>query len=102
MESRRKAPFMLTRTERIRAGEETPRVRGGTFGGLSRAGPDLAALFRPRSRGITAGETDARLLRDEDAARWNANKTRPAMDAGITGGISLLGVGQPTSGRRGG
>lgn len=96
---------MLTRTERIGAGEGTPLVRGGTFGGLSRVGHGLVALFRSRSRGIAAGETAARPLRGE-RSRWDANKkthpgkTHPDMDAGITGGLSLLGGGQTASGRR--
>jgi hypothetical protein len=101
MESRRKAPFMLTRTERIRVGEGTPRVRGGTPAGLSRVGRGLAALFRSRSREIPAEETYARPLRG-GGVRWDAKEPRPAMDAGITGGISLLGVGQATPERRGG
>ena len=91
---------MLTRTERIGAGEGTPRVRGGTFGGLSRLARGLAHLFRRRSRVIAAGETDAGVSFGEDARR-DANNTRPTMDAGITGGMSLLGGGRTGSGRRG-
>lgn len=78
---------MFTRAGRIRTGEEGPYVPGGTFDRLARVGRGLAAPFLPRARGIPAEETDA----PAGDARWEANSTRPAMDAGITGGVSLVG-----------
>jgi hypothetical protein len=78
---------MFTRAERIRTGEESPYVPGGTSDRLARVGRGLAAAFLPWARGISAEETDA----PAEGARREANSTRPAMDAGITGGMSLVG-----------
>lgn len=115
MKSLGKAPQMPTETERNRTGDGRLRVRGGdlrvgavavpeptarVFGGLSGVGHGLATLFRLWSRGSAAGEGGAQPLGAEGARR-DARKTRPAMDAGITGGMSLLIGGQTQRERRG-
>ncbi len=78
---------MFTGTGRIRTGEEGPYAPGGTFDRLARVGHGLAAPFLPRARGISAEETDP----PAEGARLETNSSRPAMDAGITGGMSLFG-----------
>lgn len=86
-------------TEAERLGTGSPGAKNGTFGGL--AGRSLSALFRARSREIPTAESGARGLPEEGPLR-DAGKPRPAMDAGITGGMSLLVGGQTGPGRRGG
>jgi hypothetical protein len=78
---------MFARTGRIRSGEEGPYAPGGTFDRLARVGRDLAAPFLPRARGFSAEETDP----PAEGVRLETSSSRPAMDAGITGGMSLLG-----------
>jgi hypothetical protein len=91
---------MFTRAGRIGTAGEGPYVPGGTLDRLSRAGRGLAGLFVSRPRGISAGEADVPPA-PAGSARRDANHTSPAMEAGITGGISLLGGGRAGSGRRG-
>jgi len=76
---------------------ETTRQGRRASGRLSRMARGLYAGLVSRSR-VAAGETDTRPLR-EWSPRGRANGLGRAMDAGITGGISLLG-GQAVSERR--
>src|SRR3712207_3583996 len=85
--SARKVPIVFTRAGSIRAGQEGPHVPGGTFDRLARAGRVLAAPFLFRARGISAEEA----VVPAEQARRNADHARRAMDAGITGGMLLVG-----------
>ena len=90
---------MFTRAGRITTGEEVPYVPGGTFERLSRLGRGLGVSFLSRPRGVAAEEAEGPPATAESARR-DANSAPPAMDAGITGGMSLFFGGQPGTGRR--